>query len=86
MTKEINGVCLPIDNQTCTNASNVILNGVCLEYCPQGYYRDGTECKKCQNGCNMCISETECTVCSDGYFMNGKTCVLTCPSGYVKIG
>jgi proprotein convertase subtilisin/kexin type 5 len=63
------------------NGDKVLVNGTCLDSCPEGYYRDRDSCRRCHTSCQTCSGSemTSCLSCKPGWTLNG-TC-LSCPIG-----
>ena len=62
--------------------------GFCVNNCPDGTYRQGTDCIKCPSElCELCIDEKICEKCAEGAFMSlsmeGK-CVEQCEVGEIE--
>lgn len=64
-----------------------INNSVCLNDCPENYYKDSAlrECIKCNIAdCNIC-DNNYCYMCSDNkYLLDYKECLSECPNGYTN--
>lgn len=52
----------------------------CVEECPDGFWADEYECRRCRWGCAQCSEEEVCDACADGFILTetGK-CVNECP-------
>lgn len=50
--------------------------------CKEGFYGDPCSCQKCSNGCLMCTI-VGCERCADQWFLHEKSCVATCPIGFI---
>lgn len=57
----------------------------CVSYCGDGYYLNGTECRKCNRKCEICLNDNECEKCMTGFFYHQGSCMTYCPAGYVGI-
>jgi hypothetical protein len=68
-----------------------LLNGRCLDVCPEGYYRNiGVgACSVCSAvvglNCNNCSSVSTCFTCNVGFVLFNSTCINYVPPGYVNI-
>lgn len=69
---------------TCQN-KYALLGDQCHEKCPDGYYRDDTQCLPCHPLCGTCqgLGENDCKTCAEGYQFDGrqKKCLSLCPNG-----
>ena len=57
---------------TACNGDHVLLNGACLEACPEGFYRDRDSCRRCHPSCSSCSGPgtNECLACRPGLNYN----------------
>lgn len=78
------------DVNTCKDckAPHILLNGQCVNSCPDGYIanRDFI-CEKCNDiNCLSCNPKDICIKCNNPYLTNNKgKCVLKCPDNYSPI-
>uniref|UniRef100_A0A672IBW9 C2H2-type domain-containing protein n=1 Tax=Salarias fasciatus TaxID=181472 RepID=A0A672IBW9_SALFA len=63
---------------------HLLLNGTCMDGCPEGYYEDGRRCRACHAACQSCVGEHshQCLVCAAHFFREGKECVESCQHGH----
>uniref|UniRef100_A0A6J0TBE0 Proprotein convertase subtilisin/kexin type 5 isoform X2 n=1 Tax=Pogona vitticeps TaxID=103695 RepID=A0A6J0TBE0_9SAUR len=63
-----------------------LLNGTCVELCPNGYYADSDEnqCYACHKTCETCYGKhhTQCISCPPTWYKQEKECVPACTTGY----
>ena len=86
-SKCLNGLKNEVKNGKCVDFCEVgsfELENMCLEQCPNGYYKQGSVCSQCEYGCSSCLSLKECVKCAEGFFYYNKTCVNFCPVAYYK--
>uniref|UniRef100_A0A670J7E8 SPC3 n=1 Tax=Podarcis muralis TaxID=64176 RepID=A0A670J7E8_PODMU len=64
----------------------LLLNGTCVEVCPDGYYmdRDEGQCHTCHRTCETCNGKhsRQCLSCPPGWYKQEKGCVSICTTGY----
>lgn len=76
----------------CTHLDDVYLRcqspgvAMCMQQCPDGYFKDGRICLPCHPSCVTCSNfSSNCLVCAKGYYKissNMRTCVKDCPLGF----
>ncbi|ELP94191.1 protein serine/threonine kinase, putative [Entamoeba invadens IP1] len=73
-----------LNNGTCVyyefsadSCALVAQNGWCIT-CQIGYYKSGTQCKKCNKSCAACVTSTVCTTCSSNYYWLPKNGSCVC--------
>jgi len=57
---------------SCSPGPPYLLDGVCLDSCPDElYYPNATtiSCELCEDNCTTCASSTDCTSCPDDFFL-----------------
>ena len=67
------------DNHNCDTCLEGLLfeEGICVESCNEGYFKEGNKCIKCHSDCRTCFNFTEnsnmnCILCKDNYYkLNG---------------
>ena len=60
------------------SAGYYLLNGVCLNTCPSGYYSSSQQCLLCVAPCKTCSDTSICLSCITPYSLSGTTCILEC--------
>lgn len=64
-------------------AGKILINGSCLDQCPERSFQNGTSCSSCDITCKTCSngSSIGCTTCSDAYpYRDRSACVAACNS------
>ncbi|XP_064164994.1 proprotein convertase subtilisin/kexin type 5-like [Anguilla rostrata] len=56
-------------------------SGSCVSGCGDGYYLDGSVCRKCSENCVKCTSSDVCTECAPGTSLHGSLCHRSCEPG-----
>ncbi|XP_073717143.1 extracellular matrix organizing protein FRAS1 [Misgurnus anguillicaudatus] len=70
---------------SCKDPSALLMNGRCLQYCPEGFFARGKVCAAaCQPSCATCENDFECTACGGSFLLSGRQCVTTCERGLFK--
>ncbi|KAJ7335557.1 hypothetical protein JRQ81_013498, partial [Phrynocephalus forsythii] len=63
-----------------------LLNGTCVEICPDGYYADSdrNQCSACHRSCETCYGKyhTQCISCPPSWYKQENRCVPACTTGY----
>ena len=75
--------------QYCIECGSLCLNceghpSNCIS-CYDGYYLEGSECKKCVSPCSKCLDATTCTECGFGESLRIKPPTCHCIVGYKDI-
>ncbi|XP_043088752.1 extracellular matrix organizing protein FRAS1-like [Puntigrus tetrazona] len=63
---------------SCHDPSALLMNGHCLQSCPEGFFTQGKVCAGCQPSCATCENDFECTACGGSFLLSGRQCVTTC--------
>ncbi|KTF97312.1 hypothetical protein cypCar_00002394 [Cyprinus carpio] len=66
---------------SCQDPSALLMNGRCLQSCPEGFFAQGKVCAACQPSCATCENDFECTACGGSFLLSGRQCVTTCERG-----
>uniref|UniRef100_A0A8C1KDS0 Fraser extracellular matrix complex subunit 1 n=1 Tax=Cyprinus carpio TaxID=7962 RepID=A0A8C1KDS0_CYPCA len=66
---------------SCQDPSALLMNGRCLQSCPEGFFAQGKVCAACQPSCATCENDFECTACGGSFLHSGRQCVSTCERG-----
>ncbi|XP_051540724.1 extracellular matrix organizing protein FRAS1-like [Myxocyprinus asiaticus] len=66
---------------SCKDPSALLMNGRCLQACPEGFFAQGKDCAACQPSCATCENDFECTACGGSFLLSGRQCVTTCERG-----
>ncbi|XP_042580368.1 extracellular matrix organizing protein FRAS1-like [Cyprinus carpio] len=66
---------------SCQDPSALLMNGRCLQSCPEGFFSQGKVCTACQPSCATCENDFECTACGGSFLHSGRQCVSTCERG-----
>uniref|UniRef100_A0A672MQB1 Extracellular matrix protein FRAS1-like n=1 Tax=Sinocyclocheilus grahami TaxID=75366 RepID=A0A672MQB1_SINGR len=66
---------------SCQDPSALLMNGRCLQSCPEGFFAQGKFCAACQPSCATCENDFECTACGGFFLLSGRQCVTTCERG-----
>ncbi|CAM4540352.1 unnamed protein product [Leuciscus chuanchicus] len=66
---------------SCRDPSSLLMNGRCLQSCPEGFFAQGKFCAACQPSCATCENDFECTACGGSFLLSGRQCVTTCERG-----
>ncbi|KAJ8347152.1 hypothetical protein SKAU_G00285530 [Synaphobranchus kaupii] len=53
----------------------------CVSSCDDGYYLDGSVCRKCSENCVKCTSSDICTECAPDTSLHGSVCHRSCEPG-----
>ncbi|XP_006996032.2 proprotein convertase subtilisin/kexin type 5 isoform X1 [Peromyscus maniculatus bairdii] len=64
------------DCKVCADTSKVLYNGLCLDMCPEGTYKEeeNDECKDCPEFCLSCSSAWTCQTCQEGLTKVNEVC------------
>ncbi|TRY85660.1 hypothetical protein DNTS_020362 [Danionella cerebrum] len=65
----------------CREPSSLLMNGRCLQSCPEGFFAKGKVCAACLPSCATCENEFECTECAGSSLLSGRQCVTSCERG-----
>jgi hypothetical protein len=66
------------------DSSKVLVNGNCLDVCPQGTFKVDQTCQACDSTCKTCSNAQTCDTCdSSKILFNGK-CLSDCPAPFIK--
>jgi hypothetical protein len=78
--------CDPADLTQCTDCADnwKLLDNICYEVCPPGYYPEQNICKQCVQGCDECSNSKTCDYCSLGWVLYEGVCHKQCPTGYYE--
>ena len=76
---------------SCSNSKHYLINGNCVDKCPDGYFMIDKNCEKCDLFCKTCEkNSSNCTSCMDKYYLDKssetyrcKKCSVYCDS-YIK--
>ncbi len=73
-------------NCTTCNKGQLLLNGGCLDKCPDKYFSNGISCDNCDPACATCNDKTTCNTCVDGkfHYAVNMSCLSDCPYTYYK--
>ncbi|XP_073695623.1 extracellular matrix organizing protein FRAS1 [Garra rufa] len=66
---------------SCQDPSALLMNGRCLQSCPEGFFAQGKVCAACRPSCATCENDFECTACGGSFLLSGRQCVTTCERG-----
>jgi hypothetical protein len=73
----------------CTNCTSLfyLLDGVCLQACPNGYFTQLTTntCVVCVVGCAICTIDFVCLSCVEPRFLFGSVCSFSCPKATIRV-
>lgn len=74
------------DREECKKCTfDYVLDGKCVEKCPDGYFADNNtpkQCLPCTNECGVCGNTSNCFTCKDGYYKtDDNKCLVNCPDG-----
>ena len=63
------------------NGEKILVNGSCVETCPDEFYRDQDRCRHCHGSCRSCTGPdlSDCRSCHPGWALNGSC--LPCTPG-----
>jgi proprotein convertase subtilisin/kexin type 5 len=59
-------------------------SSICVNPCPDGWYRQNLDCNKCSSECATCTAFNDCLTCSPGNYLHEDKpkCGKTCDPGY----
>ncbi|XP_033940311.1 proprotein convertase subtilisin/kexin type 5-like isoform X1 [Pseudochaenichthys georgianus] len=78
---------LPKDCLTCS-VGHLRLLHLCVTNCPTGYYREGSQCERCDRSCELCGAGPEsCRACAPPLLelQGTKLCVEHCPHRFYQL-
>ncbi|XP_064411557.1 proprotein convertase subtilisin/kexin type 5b [Latimeria chalumnae] len=77
--------CVGSRSDQCTSCKNGYhLNeesNSCVGTCPEGFFLDKNNCKKCSESCKSCTTFHTCTECRPSMSLQGTKCVVNCNNG-----
>lgn len=64
------------DCKVCADTSKALHNGLCLDECPEGTYKEeeNDECRDCPESCLICSSAWTCLACREGFTVVHDVC------------
>ena len=79
-------------DQKCLNCNEgfKLLEGNCINECPEKFYENNKECFKCKDSCKSCSNANTCTTCDKGLYINNGECLKchenceTCSDGIIN--
>jgi len=64
----------PIDCLACSNESQSLAFGKCMDSCPNYYFSDDLKmCRNCISNCKKCENSSQCKICSENYTLNNES-------------
>jgi len=78
--------CIDGNTNSCKlcDSAKVLVDGKCLDKCPNGTFKVDQTCQPCDKGCKVCSNSKTCDECEKpNVVFNGK-CVPNCPLGWVN--
>lgn len=62
-----------------------LLNSICYQTCPAGYYPTGSICAPCMSNCLSCSNYSSCSSCTSPYYLFNQQCLTICPAAYFAV-